>query len=201
MRKSRRPLDALLPRTRQRLLSAVLMQPERWWYLSDLAKRLGVMPSSLQRELSALSEAGILRRKREGNRVYFQTDPECPFMGELTGLIAKTAGLVDVLRDALRRLERSIRVAFVYGSLARAEERSASDIDLFVVGRLTLTGLGPALRRAEERLGRAVNVSLFTADELSRKARAGSHFVRDVLGKEKLFVLGTARDLEQALRR
>jgi DNA-binding transcriptional ArsR family regulator len=75
-----------------------MMQPERWWYLSDLAKHLGITPSSLQRDLSSLTRAGILRPREEGNRVYFQADPGCPFQAELRGLIAKTAGLVDILR-------------------------------------------------------------------------------------------------------
>ena len=88
-----RSIDVLFPRTRQLILSAVMMQPDRWWYLSDLAKHLGLRPSSLQRELRSLSEAGILRRRTEGNRVYFQAAKECPFYPELQGIIFKTVGL------------------------------------------------------------------------------------------------------------
>lgn len=199
MRKSRthkRPLDALLPRTRQAILAATLANPERWWYMSDLAKRLGRPPSSLQRELAALMHAGILRRRREGNRAYFQADPECPFLKELRGLLVKTAGLVDVLREMLRPLARRTRVAFVYGSVARAEEGSASDVDLMVVGDLGLAEIAPFLRRAEERLNRPVNATVFTPREFTEKAKAGHHFLRAVLRREKLFILGDGRALE-----
>src|SRR5438034_7134479 len=151
--RSPRPIDALMPKTRQMILAATLMHPSRWWYQSDLAHHLGVRPSSLQRELNALVDAGILRRRREGNRVYFQPDPECPFLGELTGLMTKTAGLLDVLRERLCRFAKAIDWAFVYGSVARSEERSSSDVDLMVVGRVGLADLSPALRRAERLLG------------------------------------------------
>ena len=121
-----RAIDALFPRTRQGVLAATLLRPDRWWYLSDLARHLRVPPSSLQRELAALTAAGILRRRRDGNRVYFQPNPECPLFAELQGMLLKTAGLVDVLREALRPLSASIDWAFVYGSIANSQERASS---------------------------------------------------------------------------
>ena len=111
MRKSS-PIDALLAKTTQGLLAATVLQPERWWYLSDLAKQMGRRPSSLQAPLASLVTAGILRHRREGNRVYYQADPDCPFRGELQGMIAKTVGLVEVLRDALARFAVEDRRGF-----------------------------------------------------------------------------------------
>ena len=114
-------IDALLPQTRKAILAATLMHPEALvGTLSDLAQHLGVSPSTLQRELSSLVEAEILRRKREGNRVYFQPNPQCPFFPELRSLMLKTAGLLDVLRETLAPFASSIQWAFVYGSVARA---------------------------------------------------------------------------------
>jgi len=154
MRKSP-ALDAFFPRIRQALLAATVLHPERWWYLSDLAKHLGVRPSSLQRELAALVEAGILNRRQDGNRVYFQANPDCPFLPDLQGLLVKTVGVVDILREALSRFATRIDWAFVYGSIARAEELASSDVDLMLIGQVGLAELTPALRRAEAQLGRA----------------------------------------------
>jgi len=70
--RNKRALDSLFPQTRQAILTATLLQPDRWWYLSDLAKYLRVPPSSLQRELAALVSANILRRRRDGNRGFCQ---------------------------------------------------------------------------------------------------------------------------------
>lgn len=96
-----RTLDALLPKTRQGILAATLVQPEKAWYASELAQRLGVPSSSLQRELQDLTEAGILKTHKQGRMVYYQANRESPVFPDLRGLLLKTAGLVDVLAQAL----------------------------------------------------------------------------------------------------
>ena len=189
-------IDALLPGTRQGILSATLMHPDKWWYQSDLAKHLGVPSSSLQRELASLTKAGILRQRRDGNRVYFQPDPGCPFLAELTGLIAKTVGIVDVLRETLEPFSPEVVIAFVYGSVARGDERSESDLDLMVIGRLGLSDLAPALTKAEERLGRTANPTVYAGNELAKKFKAGHHFLETVVKGPKLFIVGSQDGLE-----
>jgi predicted nucleotidyltransferase len=197
MRK-KRALDSLFPRTRQTVLTATLLQPDRWWYLSDLAKYLGVSPSSLQRELAALVSADILRQRRDGNRVYFQANPDCPFLPELQGLLVKTAGMVDVLCEALTPFQERIDWAFIYGSVARAEELATSDVDLMIIGKVGLAELAPALRHAEKGLSRAVNPTLYTYEEFATKLRARDHFLASVLDGARLFILGDPHELAAA---
>ena len=196
--RNKRPLDSLFPRTRQAILAATLLHPDRWWYLSDLAKHLGVRPSSLQRELAALTSAEILHQRRDGNRVYFQANPDCPFLPELQGLLVKTAGLVDVLRETLAPFVKHIDWAFIYGSVARAEELAASDVDLMIIGTVGLADLSPALRRAAKRLSRAVNPTLYTREEFGTKLRAKDHFLTAVLDGARLLILGNRDELAAA---
>src|SRR5208283_2252363 len=106
-------LDALLPKTRQGILAALFVQPDKPWYVSELARRMGVPSSSLQRELRDLSEAGILKTHRRGHMVYYQANTDSPVFPDLRGLLLKTAGLVDVLADALKPLAARLRTAFV----------------------------------------------------------------------------------------
>jgi DNA-binding transcriptional ArsR family regulator len=194
------PIDALISKTTQGLLAATVLQPQRWWYLSDLAKHLNRRPSSLQRPLRSLVSAGILCRRKDGNRVYFQADSDCPFLSELQGIIAKTVGLIDVLREALMPFGSLITVAFIHGSIAKSLERASSDIDLIVIGSLGLSKLSPVLEAIEEHLGRPVNASVYTSQEFTKKIVAKNHFLLAVLDKEKLFVIGNTDDLERVAR-
>jgi predicted nucleotidyltransferase len=146
-----------------------------------------------------LVAAGILRYKREGNRVYFQPDPECPFFPELRGLIIKTAGLCDVLRQALAPFASAIRWAFVYGSVARSDERSSSDVDLMVIGQVGLADIAPALRKAEVRLARPINPSVYGPEEFVRKVNAGHHFLQAVLKGKTVFIFGQGNELAKAI--
>ena len=194
MRKSK-AIDAIFPKTRQAILATTLLHPDRWWYLSDLARHLGVRPSSLQRELAALVDAGILSQRRDGNRTYFQPNPDCPFLAELQGLMLKTVGLVDVLREVLEPFTNRIDWAFVYGSIARSEELASSDVDLMIIGRVGLADIALALRQAEMRLNRPVNPAVYSREECATKLAAGHAFLHTVLDGAKLFILGDPHEL------
>jgi DNA-binding transcriptional ArsR family regulator len=185
----------LLAPLQERILAAVLLRPEREWYRSELARELGVPVSSLQRPLAALAASGIIRARQDGNRVYYRAETESPLYPELRGLLAKTSGLVDVLKAALESVAPRLKVAFVYGSIASGEETSASDVDLFVVGDAGLSELAPLLRKAATRLGREVNPTVCSAREFVEKLRSKSGFVQGVLDKPKLFVVGSEDDL------
>ncbi len=104
--------------------------------------------------------------------------------------MTKTVGLVDVLRQMLEPFAHRIDWAFVYGSIARAEELASSDIDLLIIGCVGLADIAPALRQAETRLNRPVNPILYTQEEFATKYTAGHAFLQTVLDGEKLFILG-----------
>lgn len=190
-----RTLDALLPKTRQGILAATLVQPEKAWYASELAQRLGVPSSSLQRELHDLTEAGILKTHKQGRMVYYQANRESPVFPDLRGLLLKTAGLVDVLAQALKPVASKVTTAFVYGSIAAGGEASDSDIDLMVLGEVSPQDLALPLRRARESLGREINPTVYTQPEFERKRAAKDHFLSQVLDKPRLLVLGIKDEL------
>src|SRR5882672_11783952 len=118
MRKPR-ALATLFPTIRGDVLAATLNQPDKWWYLSELAQFLGTTPSSLQRDLKALVDGGILQQRREGTRAYFKADTRSPLFTDLRGLVEKTAGLLPTLERLLVPFDTRVDVAFVYGSVAR----------------------------------------------------------------------------------
>ena len=94
-------LDALFPAVRSGVLSATLLQPDRWWFMTELARHLEVTPSSLQRELESLVASGFLLRRQDGRRIYFKANTESPVFPELKGLIQKTAGIIPELKAAI----------------------------------------------------------------------------------------------------
>src|SRR5207244_6675303 len=127
-------LEALFPKTRERVLAATMTQPEKWWFLSELAEYLGTSPSSLQRELSALVDTGILEQRRDGNRAYFRAQRRSPIYRALRSIFEKTAGIIPTIQTAVARIGDKILCSFVHGSVARAQEHATSDIDLMVIG-------------------------------------------------------------------
>lgn len=192
-------LGALFPTARGEVLAATLTQPDKWWYLSELAQFIGTTPSGLQRELKALVDVGILQRHREGTRIYFKAETRSPLFPELRGLLEKTAGLLPTLRQALKPFTGRIDCAFVYGSVARSSEHALSDVDVLVIGAVGLAELAPALRKVEARLGREVNVTSYSAHEFGKNVAATDHFISEVLRGPKEFLKGNERDLENVI--
>jgi DNA-binding transcriptional ArsR family regulator len=120
--RTRGALDTLFPGVRQGVLAATMTRPDKWWYLSELADFLHTRPSSLQRELAALVQGGILEQRRDGRRRYFKAETRSPIFRDLQNIFEKTVGLTQILRISFRRFGDQIACAFVYGSVARREE-------------------------------------------------------------------------------
>src|SRR5438093_7738288 len=198
MRKPR-ALATLFPTMRGDVLAATLNQPDKWWYLSELAQFLKTTPSSLQRERKALVDGGILQQRREGTRTYFKAETRSPLFPELRGLVEKTVGVLPTLQEVLAPLQAGLDCAFVYGSVARSEEHALSDVDLLFIGAVGLAELAPALRKAERRLGREVNVTSYSAREFRKKVAAKDHFLSEVLRGPIEFVKGNRSDLDEII--
>jgi predicted nucleotidyltransferase len=188
-------VDALFPEIRGKVLAATLSCPTKAWYLTELSSFLHTQPSSLQREIDSLTKAGILEQWRDGRRLYIKPDEHCPVFMELKSLFDKTLGLVPVLVQTLEPFGDKIRLALLYGSVARSQEEPESDIDLLVVGKTGLADLVPALRTAERTLGRPINASVFSSEEFARRVCGGDHFLSAVLEGTTQFVKGTEDEL------
>jgi DNA-binding transcriptional ArsR family regulator len=193
-------LDSLFSGVRQGILAATLTRPDKWWYLSELAEFIGTSPSSLQRELSALAQCGILEQRRDGRRVYFKAETRSPVFADLRGILEKTAGLVPALQNLLHPFRNEISIAFIYGSIARKEEHATSDVDLMVIGSAGLAELSSGLRNVEKQLGREINVTNYSVHEFRRKIRRHDHFLTGVLKSHIQLLIGERNDLEAIAR-
>lgn len=165
------------------------------FYLRQLARAAGMGLGAVQREVKRLSDVGIIRRTVRGRQVYYQASSQCPVFGELKSLVLRTAGAGDVLRAALAPLADRVKLAFIYGSLVRGEARRGSDVDILVVGEVTFSEIVSALHRAQQKLGREVNPTVYPPAEFRSKLAAGHHFLTTVVRGEKIFLVGDGHEL------
>jgi predicted nucleotidyltransferase len=126
----------------------------------------------------------------EGRQTYFQANRRCPIFDELRGLVRKTFGVSQVLADALAQFRSRILAAFLFGSVATGTESEASDIDLMVIGDVSLMEVVSAIGEARRELGRELNPVVYPGEEFGRKLAEGQHFIRRVVGGPRIFVIG-----------
>jgi len=191
--------SALFGKTQQAVLGLLFGQPERSFYLRELVAAAGGGTSQVQRELAVLTAAGLVTREPRGNQVWFSANPASPVFGELKSLIAKTAGIADVVCDALQPFARQIVAAFIYGSVARGEHDAGSDVDVLVVGSVAPSKLAPVQLALRERLGRPVRAVVYLAAEFREHARSHEHFLANVMQQPKIWLLGSSEALQLAL--
>lgn len=151
----------------------------------------GAGRGAVQRELQRLAQSGLLTITKVGNQKHYQSNSESPLFDELCSIVRKTVGLEEPIRAALTPLAETIRLALIYGSIAKGLDTAASDVDLLVVSDdLALEELYLALSPAEAILARKINPTLYTAAEFQRR-RAQRSFLKRVLEGPTITLLGS----------
>ena len=176
-----------------KLLGVLLMRPDESFHLRELERLTGVSSGTALRELRRMNAAGIVTAARAGNQVRFRADPACPIFAELQGIVRKTTGLADVLREALAPLGPRIERAFVFGSIAAGTAGPRSDIDLMVVGKVDFAEVVTAVHGTEPLLGRPVNPIVLDPAGW-KKRRKESAFIARVLAGPVVPLIGNAHD-------
>ena len=153
----------------------------------------------VQRDLRRLEGAGLVARRRHGNRVYYRVCSRHTAFADLQAVFAKTVGIAEVLRGPLLPLHDRIDLAFVYGSVAGGRELAAGDVDVLIVSGHDPRVLATALAEAGEQLGREVNVTAYTTDELRSRVATGRPFLTGVLDGAKIWLFGDDAELRAVL--
>jgi predicted nucleotidyltransferase len=191
--------STLFPESRRAILALLFSHPDEAFYLRQIVDLTGLAVGQTQRELQRLTAAGIIKRSEQGRHVYFSANEACPIYDELRGIAVKTTGVVAVLGAALAQLDDRTAVAFVFGSVARGEEKRASDVDLMVIGDASFAEVSSAIASAERALRREINLVVYPVREFQSKVQQGHSFVRQVIDGEKIFVEGSVRELDALL--
>ena len=187
----------LLGKTRGAILALLFGHVDEMFYLRQIVRASGYGLGPVQRELKLLTDARIIRRSVRGRHVYFQADSQSPIFPEIRSLITKTAGIGDTLRHALSPMAGHIKVAFVYGSMARGEEKQHSDIDLLIVGEVSFSDVVINLQAAQKAIGREVNPTVYSSADLRTKLREKHHFLTSVLKEPKIYLIGDENELRR----
>lgn len=188
-------LEELLgSRSRARLLTMFVTHPTDEFYAQRLTSVTGLAESTLRYELRRLEQRGLVVGRREGREKYYRINDRHPLFPELKRMVYKTAGFGDILREAVRGVS-GVKAAFIFGSVAKGGERAVSDVDLFVLGKPDQTKLAAALREAEQRLGREVNLVVMGLEEWRRRRNAGEGFIDELIRSQKIHLVGDEHSL------
>lgn len=181
---------------RIKILKILLMNPENRYYTRQISKIASVPIQAVQRETAKLHQAGALYREKDGNRVYFRANKNFFLFQELKNIIIKTVGIGDKIKKIMTD-KKDISLCFIYGSYAKNEENTKSDIDLAVIGNISSKALIETISKLQDDLGREINPYVITLDEFLEKLKRNEHFVISLVKTPKIFVKGTEDDFRR----
>ncbi|KPQ30584.1 MAG: putative nucleotidyltransferase [Marinobacter excellens HL-55] len=179
--------DALFTKTQQRLLALLYGHPEQSLYLNELVRLAQIGRGAVGRELSKLTDAGLIIMTRQGNQTHYQANPDNPIFHELTRIVQKSFGIADQIRLALAPLAGQLEQAFIYGSIAKGDAHAASDVDLMLVGNdLSYSEIMELLTPAEERLQRTINPTVYSPAEFAERLDQHQSFLTRVMDQPRI---------------
>jgi predicted nucleotidyltransferase len=187
-------------RLRTKLLGWLLSHSDESFFVRQMEQLIEENSTNVSRELRRLGQMGIVQCEKRANLKYYKIKQRCPFYQELKGLFLKTVGAPGEIKEVLKDIE-GIETAFIYGSFAKGEEDSGSDIDLFLVGGIDEDELLESLPSLESKLGREINYSIYGLEEFRKKRKEGNAFINTVLKKSKLVLWGNPDELCEKLDR
>lgn len=183
--------NVLFSGIQQKVLRLLFGQPDRSFYANELAMLGMTGRGALQRELQRMTSSGLISVTVMGRQKHYQANKNSPIYPELRGIVRKTFGLSDILRQALLECADKIIFAFIYGSVAKGTDTASSDVDVMVIADgLSYSHLFEALTKAEEILGRKVNPTIYSAEDFTKKLQNDNYFVTRVLNQPKIALLG-----------
>ena len=163
-------------------------------HMREIERRSGYAIGTIQSELKKLLRLDLVKKRRDGNRLYYRANKDHPLYPDIHHLVLKTTGLVEVLQMALKPVS-GISIAFVFGSIASHEEKAESDIDLMVIGSIGLRKLTALLADASTQIDREINPYVLNASEFIKRKEKRDHFITRVLEAPRIFIIGSENEL------
>jgi predicted nucleotidyltransferase len=174
----------------------IAFQVNSSFYTSEIVRSVHSGTGAVERELSRLQSSGLVSVERIGNQKHYRANRESPIFEELQGIVLKTVGLSEPLKQSLAPYAGKITAAFVYGSVAQGTDTARSDIDLMIIGDdLTYTDLYAGLEKAESTIGRKVNPTFLALDDWRRKVSTKDSIIAKISTQPKHFIFGSETDL------
>jgi predicted nucleotidyltransferase len=187
-------------KARVKILEAFLLNKGKEFHIRDLARRVSISAPYAMKELHNLRSIGIVRERRTGNMVLYSLNPSSSIAEDLKKIFLKTETLGKALSEVLRDRKDDIKYALIFGSFAKGNEITSSDLDLLVIGEVDERSLLKQILVAQNRIGREINFLLWTQKEFAMKKKEGIALLREIAKTPVIMIIGDANEFKRSIK-
>jgi DNA-binding transcriptional ArsR family regulator len=187
--------DIITSKVRVKILDLFFSNLTEMYHVRGIVREIGEEINAVRRELDRLEKAGILKKEPRGNRIYYFVRSDYPGFGDVLSIVAKSTGLGKQICDSRAKLGK---VAFVMfsGRFARMKPRKKDDnVDVLIVGEIVLPELAMIIRSFESKLGREINYTVMTREELEYRKKRRDPFLQDIFLASRVMIIGDEEEI------
>ena len=164
-------------------------------HMREIERRSGHAIGTIQTELKKLLRLDLVKKHRDGNRLYYRANKDHPLYPDIHNLVIKTIGVADIFRRVFED-QQDIQISFIFGSIAGHTEKASSDVDLMVIGELGLRRLTKMISGLSDQIGREINPHVLSIEEFRKRKSNSDHFIVQVMKASKIMIIGNKDELE-----
>lgn len=188
--------DFIVSRVRVKLFTIFFSAPEEMFYVRQLVRECDEEINAVRRELSRLTQAGIVKPQGRGNRLYFSLNKQYLFFPELMRLVTKTSGLGAAVIKNQQQLGK-VKFVFLSGRFVRRMPYRQDAVDLLVVGEIVMPQLSSIVQQEQTKVKREINYSVMSEEEFKFRKSRRDPFILDVLKGSRIMLIGDEEELAE----
>ena len=189
--------DLMVSKVRVKLLQIFLDRSDELFYVRQLVRKTSEEINAVRRELQRLERAGLVKKEPRGNRLYYWPNKDHLLYGDLLTMISKSTGLGGEIVKNKNKLG-NIKFAMLSGKFARRLPSEEGEVDLLIVGKISMPELTRLIQKEEKRLEREVNYTVMTREEFEFRKKRRDPFLAGILGGSRVMLIGDEENLVSA---
>lgn len=187
--------DLFISKTRVKLLETFLSDSTQMFHVRDLVRKTGDEINAVRRELARMENLGMVKKEPRGNRLYYWFRQDYIYYADLLSLVAKSTGLGAALVKNRSKLGRVTLCALSSHFVRHQTRKDSDEVDLIIVGEISLSELSAIVRVEEVLRGKAINYTPMTDEELKFRRTRRDPFLQGILISGRVMIIGDESDL------
>lgn len=182
-----------ISKVRVEIITLFLRNPKEKFHVREIVRRVGTEINAVRRELSRLTRIKFLKQEPQGNKVLYSVKQNFPFYGELLGMVLKESGLGGEIIKQRGDLGE-IKFAVIFKDFVKGRVPGSSDVDLLIVGKVSMSKLSAIVGKFEKELGHDINYTAMSEEEFDFRKKRRDPFISKLLSEGKIVLVGDEND-------
>ena len=187
--------DIITSKVRIEILELFYSNPAEMYHVRGIVRETDEEINAVRRELTHLEAGGIIKKEARGNRVYYFLRDDYPMYGDLISIVAKTTGLGANLISNKSKIGKPLYIMFSGRFVRHKKRKKDDDVDILIVGEITMPELASLIRAEESRRKNEINYTVMTREELIFRKQRRDPFLQGVLAMSRVMIIGDEDDL------